>query len=53
MIPIDYDQYRLDLDKWNTQPQAENIEWDLVYSFLSEYDIKNIYYYENLETLAN
>ena len=27
---VDYDQYRLDLNKWNAAPEGQHAEWDLV-----------------------
>jgi sphingomyelin phosphodiesterase len=41
--PVDYLQYRLDLDKWN-QSESENIEWNLQYRFSEEYSLPNLSY---------
>jgi sphingomyelin phosphodiesterase len=40
-VPVNYYQYRLDLDKWNKNTTGP-IEWDLAYSFLEEYDLKDM-----------
>ena len=39
---VDYDQYRLDLDKWNKTPEGTRAEWDLAYSFLKEYGLSDM-----------
>jgi len=39
-IPVNYYQYRLDLDKWNKRTTGD-IEWDLAYDALSvNYSLK-------------
>lgn len=38
LLPVDYTEYRLNLEKWNNLPD-ENIEWDLAYTFSKEYNL--------------
>lgn len=33
-VPVNYYQYRLDLDKWNKENTTKDIAWDLAYSAL-------------------
>ena len=40
-VPVNYYQYRLDLEKWNKNTTGP-LEWDLAYSFLEEYDLKDM-----------
>mmetsp|Transcript_11461 Transcript_11461/g.9884 ORF Transcript_11461/g.9884 Transcript_11461/m.9884 type:complete len:168 (+) Transcript_11461:304-807(+) len=40
-LPIDYDQYRLNVTKWNDVHEGQ-IEWDLVYTFLDEYGLEDM-----------
>ena len=51
MIPVDYDQYRLNLAYWNQYPNATQIEWDLAYSFVEEYGLANMYQFQQLQQL--
>jgi len=37
---VDYQQYRLNLTKWNENTNGD-IEWDLAYTFLEEYNLTN------------
>jgi len=39
--PVNLYQYRLDLDKWNTNTTGP-IAWDLAYDFLDEYDVPDM-----------
>jgi sphingomyelin phosphodiesterase len=39
---VDYDQYRLDLDKWNKSPEGTHAQWDKVYSFLEHYGLPDM-----------
>lgn len=40
---IDYDQYRLDIAKYNLLgPLADKLEWDLFYSFKAEYNLTDV-----------
>ena len=49
MRPVNYQQYRLNLTKWNALPN-DNVEWDLAYDFLSEYNYSDMSFktFENL-----
>lgn len=40
--PVNFHQYRLDLEKANSNPEKEELEFDKVYSFLEEYEIKDM-----------
>jgi sphingomyelin phosphodiesterase len=50
LLPIDYNEYRLNLGKWNNLTN-ENIEWDLAYTFSKEYKL-NDSTYESYEKLT-
>jgi len=42
-VVLDYKQYRLDLDKWNkVKDNNAKVTWDLAYSFLDEYKMKDL-----------
>jgi len=43
LLPIDYNEYRLNLGKWNNSPN-DNIEWDLAYTFSKEYKLDDASY---------
>jgi len=36
---LNYNQYRLDLDKWNNLTNVGPISWDLAYDFITEYNL--------------
>mmetsp|Transcript_11458 Transcript_11458/g.9871 ORF Transcript_11458/g.9871 Transcript_11458/m.9871 type:complete len:147 (+) Transcript_11458:1352-1792(+) len=40
-LPIDYDQYRLNVSKWNEVHEGQ-IEWEIVYTFLDEYSLEDM-----------
>ena len=40
-LPVNYYQYRLDLNKWNSNTTGP-IEWDLCYNFLEEYNLPDM-----------
>lgn len=40
--PINFHQYRLDLEKANKNPEKEELDFEKVYSFLEEYEIKDM-----------
>lgn len=40
-VPVNYFQYRLDIEKWN-KLSNETLEFDLVYDFLSYYEVGNM-----------
>jgi len=40
-IPVNYYQYRLDIDKWNKRTTGD-IEWDLAYDALSYYNLEDL-----------
>jgi len=48
---VDYKQYRLNLTKWN-QHTTGDIEWDLAYSFLDEYNLNDTSY-ASVDALAD
>jgi len=41
-VPVNFYQYRLDLDKYNQNAAAESLEWDLAYSFLEQYNLADM-----------
>lgn len=41
-VPVNFYQYRLDLDKWNQNGAAEGLEWDLAYGFLEQYNLADM-----------
>jgi len=49
--PVNFYQYRLDLDKWN-QNLTGPIEWDLAYDVISEYDLPDMSFH-SFNILAN
>jgi sphingomyelin phosphodiesterase len=50
-IPVNYYQYRLDLDKWNKNTIGP-IEWDLAYNFIEEYGVKDMSF-ESVDQVAD
>ena len=43
MIPKNYYQYRLDLDKYNKIGPNATLKWDIAFNFLEEYGVKSMY----------
>ncbi|CAD8174960.1 unnamed protein product [Paramecium octaurelia] len=43
MIPINYYEYRLDLDKYNQIGKDAVLKWDIAFDFLSEYGATKMY----------
>jgi sphingomyelin phosphodiesterase len=41
-VILDYDQYRLDLAKWNQIGSAQPAQWDKVYSFKQQYSLPDL-----------
>jgi sphingomyelin phosphodiesterase len=51
-VPVDFHQYRLDLDKYNNNPALTTLEWDLAYSFVEQYGLKDMSF-DSFDKLAD
>ena len=43
MIPLNYYEYRLDLDKYNLIGEGATLKWDVAFDFLTEYGAESMY----------
>ena len=43
MIPKNYFEYRLNLNKYNKEGPNVTLKWDIAFNFLEEYGVKSMY----------
>lgn len=52
MIPINYYEYRLNLNKANEMGENAILKWDVAFNFIEEYGVKGMYP-KDLENLVD